>query len=172
MRKFMDKVVIPVIFLFCLVISGLTGERIMKNFLSFRNYAEIKEEKWNNSYLSVDFEKIQKITAEEGDYYIGHLSDGKYVLVLKDALFLPEIQGSRQLKCVFIDNKMAVDHVRSKITDMNGLESDIDKLSQYILVVKHNPYNLTISTYIQFVVGVIVMIIIMAFKIKSVYKLR
>lgn len=170
MRKLMDKVVIPVIFLFCLIISGLTGERFIKNFLGFRNYAEIKEEKWNKSYLSVDFEEIQKITTEEGDYYIGHLSDGKYVLVLKDALFLEEIQGSRQLKCLFVENKMAVDHVKSKIMDMNGMASDIDKLSRYILVVTHNPYNLTISTYIQFVVGVIVMVLIIAFKIKRKFK--
>ena len=61
MIKFLKRVIISIIILFCAVISLLTGERIFKTFAGAINYMDCTEEQLNNRFLSVEFEEISPL---------------------------------------------------------------------------------------------------------------
>lgn len=167
MKKIINKIIIPIVILFCAVISSLNGMRIYKTFMGFRNYEGVEQEKLNNSYLTVSFKNINKLTTNHDDeeYYIGELYDGNFIVILKDKLYEEELETGVKLKGVFIKNANAVTNIKKNMIDEK--ENYCDNMMDYVVVITDNPYKLTISTYIQCSLAILVILGIIVLKIKK-----
>lgn len=169
MKKFINKVIMPIVVLFCILISCLTGERILKTFMSFRQYEDVSQDKLNNSFLSVKLKSIDKIATNNSDkdYYIGELSDGKLVVLIKDGLSEEVLEENFNIKGIFLESPSGVNDIKNNMIDENEKNKYADNLSNYIIVISKNPYNLSVSTYVQCCLGILIIIGIFIIKIRK-----